>query len=207
MRWYQVRTHNIWGCFITLGELLKWVFAHVSMLCAWWRIWSKIEDAKASFNFYHKVRNRTRIRFPPIKRVTCKWHYIKETMYSQGSVMRNVFPYCDVIIAKPNTICILYITDRLTLTLKVSTKTAGSGTLFPQLDNQCSRRLLPGAYVGNLLIQCRIMIHMLHLELGHLELGRTNPSTRWGGSPTGKRNLIGKIFFITTAFWMFESFN
>ena len=44
-------------------------------------------------------------------------------------------------------------------------------------------------------------------QVKHQELGESIPSTRWGGSPTGKRNLLDKIFFITTAYWMFESFN
>ena len=44
-------------------------------------------------------------------------------------------------------------------------------------------------------------------QVKHQELGHTNPFTRWGGLPTVKLNLIGKIFFITIAFWIFESFN
>ena len=39
-------------------------------------------------------------------------------------------------------------------------------------------------------------------QVKHQELGQSNPSTIWGGSPTGKWNLIDRIFFITTAFWM-----
>ena len=44
-------------------------------------------------------------------------------------------------------------------------------------------------------------------QVKHQKLCQMNPSTRWGASPTGKRIPIDKIFFITTAFWMFESFN
>ena len=45
------------------------------------------------------------------------------------------------------------------------------------------------------------------VQVKHQELGQSNPSTRWGGSPNDKRNFIYKIFILTTSLQIFESFN